>query len=314
MYSYENYNSVKQEIERRRTQARAEADRRSALMRELSPEIAKIDEELAGTGLLIFKTACSGGDIAPIRKRNQELCRRRREIIKSLGYSEDYTDVHYTCTECSDTGFVDGAKMCKCFREQLVRATIVSSGIGNLIEKQSFENFSLEYYKSSPDEYKRMSANLESAKKYAKDFGKAGGNLILMGGTGTGKTHISTAIAKEVISAGYDVIYDSIQNIISDFEYDRFRAGYAQSVPKSEKYTECDLLIIDDLGTEFSNQFSVSCLYNLINTRQNKGLSTIISTNLSPVELTGTYDGRICSRIFGCYQILQFVGSDRRIG
>ena len=314
MYSYENYNSVKQEIERRRTLARAEADRRSSLLRELSPEIAKIDEELSGTGLLIFKTACNGGDIAPIRKRNQELCQRRREIIKSLGYPEDYTDVRYTCTECSDTGFIDGAKMCKCFREALVRATIVSSGIGNLIEKQSFENFSLAYYKDSPEEYKRMSSNLESAKKYARDFGKSRGNLVLMGGTGTGKTHISTAIAKEVISAGYDVIYDSIQNIISDFEYDRFRSGYCQGTPKSEKYTECDLLIIDDLGTEFSNQFSVSCLYNLINTRQNKGLSTIISTNLSPVDMTSTYDGRICSRIFGCYQILQFVGHDKRIG
>jgi len=313
MYSYENYTTVKREIEARRTAARAEADFKNARLRELSPEIAKIDEELSGTGLLLFQTACAGGDISPLKERNQQLCRNRRKIIKSLGYPEDYADVHYTCTECSDTGFVDGAKMCRCFREELIKATIISSGIGNLIQKQSFENFDLSLYGKDTPEYKRMARNLEAAREYAKSFGKNRGNLLLIGNTGTGKTHISTAIAKEIISAGYDVVYDSVQNIVTEFENDRFHSGYGQ-LPKSTKFLECDLLIIDDLGTEFISQFTVSCLYNLLNTRQNRGLATLISTNLSPKELSDTYTDRIYSRLIGGYQILSFEGKDRRLG
>ncbi len=314
MYSYENYSKVKEEIERRRLTARAEADSRSRLLREESSEIAKIDEELSGTGLLLFKTACSGGDIAPLRARNQELCKRRREIIKSLGYPEDYTDVHYTCPECADTGFIGGEKMCKCFKEALIKATIASSGIGKLIEKQSFENFNLDVYRDDPEVYERMKQNLKDIKDYVKNFPKVHANLLLIGKTGTGKTHISTAIAKEIISQGFDVIYDSTQNIISDFESDKFRSGYRDTVQKSEKYLECDLLIIDDLGTEFSSQFTVSCLYNLINTRQNRGLGTIISTNLTPKELAATYEDRIYSRIVGSgYHVVPFMGKDRRI-
>lgn len=314
MYSYENYHLVKEEIEKRRLDALASADIRSANLREESEEIRKIDEELSGTGLLLFKTACAGGDIAPIRERNKKLQRERAEIIKSLGYPEDYTDVKYSCPDCSDTGYIGGTKMCQCFREGLIKATIASSGIGNLIEKQSFENFDLEWYKSDKDVYERMKYNLAAAKSYVKNFSKQKGNLLLAGTTGTGKTHISTAIAREIIHQGYDVIYDSIHNIISDFEADKFKSGYRETEMKSEKYLECDLLIIDDLGTEFSNQFTISCLYNLLNTRQNRGKATVISTNLLGDELSAKYEGRIYSRLIGRdTTVLMFCGKDRRI-
>lgn len=314
MYSYENYDKVKNEIEKRRKEAIAEADRRSAALGQISEEIRAIDTELSGTGLLLFKTACSGGDIAPIKERNQALMARRREIIKSLGYPEDYTEVHYSCKKCSDCGFIDGTKMCSCFREALIKATIASSGIGELIEKQTFDNFDLNWYKGDEEVERRMAANLAAAKNYAKNFAKKRENLLLIGKTGTGKTHISTAIAREVITLGYDVIYDSAQNIVSDFEADKFRSGYGQQEPRSEKYLECDLLIIDDLGTEFSSQFTVSCLYNLINSRRNKGMATIISTNLTAEELARKYEDRIYSRIVGAgTRILVFEGKDRRI-
>jgi DNA replication protein DnaC len=137
--------------------------------------------------------------------------------------------------------------------------------------------------------------------------------LLLIGKTGTGKTHISTAIAREIISQGFDVVYDSAQNIVADFEADKFRSGYGTE-PKSEKYLECDLLIIDDLGTEFSSQFTVSCLYNLINTRANRAMATIISTNLSAEELARKYEDRIYSRLVGVgTRVLVFEGRDRRI-
>ena len=313
MYSYENYHKVKEEIESNRLESIAEADRRSAKVRALSPEIAEIDAELSGTGPLIFRTAIAGGDITPIKERNQSLNRRRRELIVSLGFPEDYTDVHYSCEKCSDTGYIDGTRMCSCFKEGLIKATIASSGIGRLIETQSFENFSLDIYSENEKVRERMERNLEAAKGYVEDFSKKRGNLLLIGNTGTGKTHISTAIAREVISRGYDVIYDSAQNILSDFDDDQFRRRFDEE-PKSTKYLECDLLIIDDLGTEFSTQFSVSCLYNLLNTRQNRALATIISTNLSPEELSRKYEDRIYSRIIGSEtRILAFVGKDRRV-
>lgn len=313
MYSYENYHKVKEEIEKRRKDAIARAEARAEKVRGESEEIRAIDEQLSKTGLLIFKTACSGGDITPIKEQNKLLNARRGEILKRMGYPEDYSDVKYFCPKCSDSGYIGGAKMCSCFHEALVKATIASSGIGDLIEKQSFDNFSLDFYKDSPETYERMSANLECAKAYVRDFGKNKGNLLLVGTTGTGKTHVSTAIAREVIELGYDVIYDTVHNIISDFEDDKFKSGYSYTEQKSQKYLECDLLIIDDLGTEFSNQFTVSCLYNLLNTRINHGKATIVSTNLSPEELSAKYEGRIYSRLIGRSTVLLFVGRDHRL-
>ena len=308
------YKRARAEIEKRRTDAIALADSRSALLAEESEEIRAIDKELSGTGLALFKIACEGGDIAPLKARNQELVKKRREIIKSLGYPEDYSDLSYTCKVCSDTGYVDGAMMCSCLRELIIKERIRESGIGNLIEKQSFDNFDLSVYSYDEAVATKMRANLAAAKNYVKNFGRERGNLLLIGKTGTGKTHISTAIARELIHKGYDVIYDSAQNIISDFEADRFRSGYGTAEPKAEKHLECTLLIIDDLGTEFASQFTLSTLYNLLNARQNKGLATIISTNLSPDELAKRYEDRIYSRIIGSSsRVLAFVGKDRRV-
>ena len=313
MYTRENYALAKAEIEKRRLDAIATAEERNADLALESDEIRNIDKELSQTGLLIFKTACEGGDIEAIRSRNTELQKKRREILAKLGYPEDYTEPHYTCKVCSDTGFV-GAKMCSCLKQILITKNIQSSGMGKLIDKQSFDNFNLDVYKNNPEIYARMERNLKLAKAYADNFASRRGNLLLIGTTGTGKTHISTAIAKVIISQGFDVLYDSVQNIVNDFERDKFRSGYNAAEQTSDKYNECDLLIIDDLGVEFVTQFSTSTLYNLINTRRNKGLSTIISTNLSASELAGKYEGRIYSRIIGAdYTVLRFEGDDRRI-
>lgn len=313
MYARENYGKVKAIIEARRQKAIKDSDEKNVEVALMSEDIRLIDAELRGTGLRIFKLACEGGDITPLRERNLFLCEERKKCLKKLGLPEDYTEVHYTCSECSDTGFA-GGKMCKCFKEMLITENIKSSGMGNLIERQSFENFDIERYKENPEGYERMKTNLEEIKAFIDNFGKVSQTLLFLGKTGTGKTHLSTAIAKSLIEKGYEVLYDSSQNIVAAFEHDRFKSGYGPYEPKGDKYLECDLLILDDLGTEFVNQFTLSCLYNLINTRQNKGLSTIISTNLPPKELTTKYEDRIYSRLMGKdSKIILFVGKDARL-
>lgn len=313
MAEYSVYQKAKAEVEARRAAAIADAEMRNELVRSESEEIRTIDAELSRTAMLIFKTAVEGGDIEAVRERNRSLQQRRRRLLVGLGYPEDYTEVKYTCAECSDTGAV-GTRICKCLKEIMIKERIAQSAMGRLIEVQSFDNFDLSVYEYDSRVYEKMKSILTIAKNYVRDFDKRKDNLLLIGPTGTGKTHISTAIARELIHKGYDVIYDSTQNILSDFEADRFRSGYGREDNRSDKYFDCTLLIIDDLGTEFSNQFTVATIYNLLNSRQNKGLATIISTNLSPEELAKKYEDRIYSRIIGGgSKILPFEGRDYRV-
>ena len=313
MADYSVYQKAKAKIEARRNAAITEAEMRNELVRSESEEIREIDAELTKTAMLIFKTAVEGGNIAEVRERNRALQSRRRELILSLGHPEDFTEVKYSCKECSDTGSV-GTKICKCLKEIIIKERIAASAMGRLIEIQSFDNFDLSVYDYDEKVYEKMKTILTIAKNYVRDFDKRKDNLLLIGPTGTGKTHISTAVARELIHKGYDVIYDSTQNILSDFEADRFKSGYGREDDRSDKYLECTLLIIDDLGTEFSNQFTLATVYNLLNTRQNKGLATIISTNLSPDELARKYEDRIYSRIIGGgSKILPFEGKDYRV-
>ena len=130
MPSYDIYDKARAEIDRRRNEARATAEMRNEILRGESEEIAEIDRELSKTGMLIFKAACEGSDITPIKERNRALQRRRREITVSLGYPEDYTEIKYTCDKCSDTGFIDGIKSCVCFRELIIKERIASSAMG----------------------------------------------------------------------------------------------------------------------------------------------------------------------------------------
>lgn len=313
MSNYEIIKKARAILQERRSKAMADAEAQNEKLRASSPEIADIDEKLSHTGLLVFRTACAGGDITPVKEANRALQERRKQIVLSLGFPADFGEVKYTCPMCKDTGTVDNIKTCICLKELIIKGRIEASAMGRLLDMQSFENFDLERYSYDTAVYDKMKANLLIAKSFVKDFGKRCDNLLLIGGTGTGKTHLSSAIARELIHLGHDVIYDSTQNIISDYEAERFRSGYSQEESKTEKYTTCPLLILDDMGTEFVNQFTLSVMYNLLNTRQNKGLSTIISTNLSPEELARKYEDRIYSRIIGTSKILAFKGKDLRL-
>lgn len=198
-------------------------------------------------------------------------------------------------------------------KKALIMAGYENSGMAELLHDQDFSTFSLDYHSKSASDREVMKYNYEFLKKYAEDFDdNTSSGVLMVGGTGLGKTHLSSAVAKTVIERGYDVFYSSAVDLFSEFEYQRFKSGNNDESERIERYFDCDLLIIDDLGTEFSNQFSVSTLYNLINSRINRKKPTIINTNLSKKDILQKYTDRITSRIFGECKILSFVGDDVR--
>ena len=313
-FSKEIVSLVNDEFCSRRKQNEVERELRLNEVHRKCPELRAIDYELSTTGLQILETSLRGKEglserIAVIKERNKELLQKRAELLRSVGYDEDYTDIKFRCDKCKDQGYIDG-KMCTCLRSALVTKQLEGSGVGQLIAGQSFENFSLEMYPEGVRE--EMADLLEDLKEYASKFTAKSSNLIFVGGTGLGKTHLSTALAKAIIEKGYNVVYETATNVFADFENDRFRDRYSGEAPVATKYMECELLILDDLGTEVVTNFTVSCLYNLINTRLNKCLPTILSTNLNSNEIRKIYNDRITSRLFGDFEIKVFRGNDIR--
>ncbi len=316
-YNIENYRRVAASLEARRAAAIATADAHLLEVHAACPELAEIDRALGATGMQLFREAMKGGEdlgerLEHIRAEHRNLQDMRRELLLSRGYPADYTEPAYECPICHDTGFVE-AKMCECMRRALVKEGILSSGIGRLIQNQSFDNFSLDYYKGTANDYERAKNALARAKSYAESFGPESGNLLLIGPTGLGKTHLSTSIARVVLERGYDVVYETVQNVLSDFEYDRYKSGYGQTETKGSRYLACELLILDDLGTEQLNSFVLATLYHLLNTRLNHGKQTVINTNVSGEELRERYQDRITSRLLGEYEILLLSGRDIRM-
>lgn len=280
--------------------------------------LTEIDTKLAESHLALLSGIVKNGNdiesgIDEIRNENLILQNLRRELLVKNGYPADYTDVHYNCPECGDTGYI-GVDMCDCLKRALVIEGIKSSGIGNLFQRQTFDTFDLEYYKSNIHSQQQMRAIFSRCVEYVDEFDDTSRNLLLIGNTGLGKTHLSTSIAGAVIERGFDVVYETVINLFSDFEAERFGKGPKENADSNptEKYFTCDLLIIDDLGTELTNQFTVSVLYNLINTRLNRGKSTIINTNCTHDELRKNYDDRLTSRLFGEFEVMLFIGDDVR--
>lgn len=312
-FSRKNYEYVEGLLMKRRQESEYRAEKNTREAHARSAELAEIDRKLSTTGFALVRVAMEKTDVAArvaaLKEENLALQARRAEILASLGLPENYTDIVPVCPACRDTGRTERG-MCACMKQLLVEAGYRSSGLGALLKKQTFDNFSLQYYKD--DALKYAECALETAKVFAETFDTTGRNLLFVGGTGLGKTHLSTAIAGRAIERGFDVVYETAQNVIADFEYDRFKSGYEDTESRAAKYLDCDLLIMDDLGTELTNQFTVSSLYNIINTRINLGKSMIVNTNLGQKNLFERYDERITSRLFGEFDPFLFKGIDIR--
>ncbi len=315
-YNKENFRTVKEQFEQKRAAALENAAKRRDEIHDALPETARIDKALAETGIKIMESAKAGADginerIAQLRAENEALRNRRKEILNQNGYPADYDKPKFECEECSDSGYV-GLYMCKCMKKALAEAGFRSSGISGLIAEQSFETFDLNYYNFMPEIREKMEQNYKLLYNFAHNFSgnEPQPNWLILGGTGLGKTHISTSVARVVIERGNDVVYETAQNIMSDFEAEKFKN--AEPALGTSRYLSCDLLIIDDLGTELINQFTISCLYNIINTRLNSKKSMIINTNLTIDELRQSYADRITSRLFGEFKPIIFRGRDIR--
>lgn len=312
-YSRDNLRRIAEEFAIKKQRAEDDADNRRFQSELAIPELRGIHRRLETSGLEILDVALSGGDVQrkidEIKAEKNVLLEKKRGLLLAAGYPADFTEPRYECAVCNDVGYVSGV-MCSCMKEALSIAEIESSGLGQLVRTQSFNSFSMNYY-SGKDRENAVRA-YEKLKAFAEDFAGTGApSWILMGDTGLGKTHLSSSVAAVVIRRGYNVIYTSAVELISVFERQRFGGGHPGDGTES-KFYDTDLLIVDDLGTEVSNQFTLSCLYNVINSRLVSGKSTIINTNLTHAELLGRYSDRITSRILGEYIPLVFSGNDIR--
>lgn len=318
-YSKATLAKAAQTLESRRKKAQRTQAARHLAVTEKIPLISKYEAQLSETGLSVVKAIGMGSDareyINQLSQLNLAVQDKIRSLLKENGFPEDFLETPYTCKTCGDTGY-NGGYICECRKELLKSIAKEELASVSTSDRCRFDNFSLEYYPQPVDgalgvsPYKRMSEILEYCKCYAEDFDTDSESLYMHGATGLGKTHLSLAIANVVAENGFRVIYDSAQNLLSSLEKEKF--SYSGSGDREKEILDCDLLIIDDLGSEFSTNFTVAALYNIINTRINRSKPVIISTNLSETELEAKYTQRITSRIIGNYVSLLFLGKDIR--
>lgn len=318
-YSKTTLQQVTHILSERRKSAQALREQRHIEITAKIPEIEKYEAQLSASGLAVIKAMGAGSDAAKfiedLSKINLSIQDSIGDLLEKNGYARNYLDTPYTCSKCEDTGFCGGF-CCECRKELLKKTAVEELQAVSPSKNCTFDKFSLSWYPLPVDDYlgvsprNRMGEILEYCKCYAEDFDTSSDSLYLHGATGLGKTHLSLAIANTVAENGYSVIYDSAQNLLASLEREKFSSG--NTGKREKEVLECDLLIIDDLGSEFSTQYTTATIYNIVNTRINTSKPVIISTNLTETELEAKYTQRITSRIIGNYVSILFLGKDIR--
>ena len=310
----EIYEKAKVIMTQRRTTALSQNEQRIQEINDKIPEIKEINDALYATGkeLIRMVIEAKGKDISKqiesIKASNLGAQDMSKHILAAHGYPADYLDVHFTCPKCCDTGS-DGTKMCSCMKQLCGKLMSDELNENAQLTLSSFDTFQLSYY--SGNDYFMMEKILNYAKQYAATFEKNSDSILMFGNTGLGKTHLSLAIANEVLKKGYSVLYDSAINILRKIESEHF--SYDHLSDMLDLVMDTELLILDDLGTEYETKFYSSTIYNIINTRLNRNKPTIISTNMNFKQLLKRYDERVASRLFAMYTCLEFKGDDVRL-
>ncbi len=279
----------------------------------------EIDRQLSRTALDVARAVLQGADakklLVELKDKNLKLQEELKSLLRGAKLPDDYLEIKYKCDKCKDFGYIDGV-MCDCLKDLVKKISYDNLNKLSPLSLSTFETFNINFY---PDRNSNDGVNIKMhmekifdfCKNYADKFKLNSQNLFMQGATGLGKTHLSLAIANRVMSYGYNVIYVSTPNIISRLEKEHFNYNFQEDV--TDKYLmECDLLILDDIGTEFQTNFSSAMIYNIINSRIMYKKPTIISTNLSLKEVQSAYSKRLVSRIMGNFKRLFFLGSDIR--
>ena len=296
----------------------AALDRREAEVYAAVPEIRRIDAALRALVREVLDVAANRrGDaaaaLAEVENKSAELCAARTEALVAHGFPADYLDEIFSCPRCRDTGYLANGESCACLKAMYEeeRARELSSLLQ--MGEESFADFNLNYY--TGEARACMDLTFAAAKEYAVRFDGDSPNLLFQGGTGLGKTFLSGCIAKVVLAKGCSVVYETAQEAFGAFEEQKFSRDaetYAAASEKVKRILSCELLILDDLGTELTTNFTHSALYHIINSRLTANRKTVISTNLSDEELAARYTPQIVSRIAGEFDTLLFMGRDIR--
>ena len=294
--------------------------RRNEIYR-VSPAVRELEAEIAGRSVAGAKRllAGDGGALEELREELADLREQKALLIRAKGYPEDYLTLHYRCPDCEDTGWRQGRK-CHCFLRAQMKLLYAQSNLDHVLDQENFSRLSYDYYDSSEiipelgltnaDYMRRVVAG---CREFAAGFDRKKENLLFTGSTGVGKTFLTNCIAKELIDSGHSVIYLSAGDLFEVFSRNKFDYDTPEDMRDTYRYIlDCDLLIIDDLGTELNNSFTSSQLFYCINERMNMSRSTIISTNLSLKQLRDSYTDRVTSRIMR-YRIIPLYGRDIRI-
>jgi DNA replication protein DnaC len=320
----DQYNQILRDYDNRMLQNKFNLGVRLKEAYRLIPELKELEEQMISLSAKSGRMALYGDDsgLKELKASTFELKARQIELLLSNGLPSDYLEMQYQCNKCKDTGHI-GNEKCNCFRQAVADLMYSGSNIKTILAHENFSKFSFHYYSDdfideaiglSP--LSNMQKVVAGCKNFIKHFNKSNDNLLLLGNTGVGKTFLANCIAKELLDHGNTVIYLTAFRLFDILEKHKFGKDEESSYNASNQFDyilDCDLLIIDDLGTELNNSFTNSQLYLIINERLLRQKSTIISTNLSLTNINTTYGERIFSRIASSYSVQRIIGEDIRL-
>jgi DNA replication protein DnaC len=320
--SNSQYDAIMRAYGQQQFKNRHEQEERIATVYQKIPVVRELDQSISTRAVACARRLLEGdkGALKELRSEIADLREQKSVLLKSAGFSPDYMEMQYRCKDCKDTGYANGVK-CHCFRQAEMKYLYAQSNIEQIVTIENFNTFSTAYFDDTKviphlnrTVRQYMAQVVETCKNFVHTFSREPGNLLFTGPTGVGKTFLTNCIAKELMDGYYSVIYLSANDLFEVFSKNRFDYNDEDDMRGMYQYIlDCDLLIIDDLGTELNNSFTSSELFYCINERLNSSKSTIISTNHPINELRDRYTERVTSRLISRYTVIPLYGDDIRI-